>query len=165
MILVTSLACIFPSHQDSRDVKVQAGRATIYYPGDGHCGTHRADGRVFKKTDSHIAHRWLPIGTTGYLCNVKRGLCVKTTVRDRGPFGAMLPCRKDPSTAKGIGIPKLIKWGRVCYWWQAQTRLQKGWRYRGVFDLTRPVARAIRHKAFEKVVFIYLRSARVASRR
>lgn len=160
LLLAVSLACISPSQGSHKNVRIKAGKATIYYPGDGNCGKWKADGSRFKKTDSHIAHRRLPIGTTGYLCSVKHGLCIRTSVQDRGPFGAMLPCDKDPSEAKGIGNPRLIKYGRACYWWQAQTRLQEGWRYRGEFDLTRPVAKAIRHKAFDQVVFIYTRSNR-----
>jgi len=133
-----------------------SGRATIYYPGDGHCGKTRADGRPFKKADTHIAHRRLPLGTKGYACNVRTGLCARTYVGDRGPFGATWACSKgDPGEVGGIGTPRRVGKGRSCAWWQAQIRLKPGWKRRGAFDLTMPVAKAIGHKAFDKLVFFY----------
>lgn len=150
------LSSIFTYRSSEPEYVAEIGVATIYYPGDGHSGRIKADGSAFKKTDSHIAHRTLPLGTSGYLCSIRTGRCVHTRVQDRGPFGATLPCNKDPSNAKGIGKPRLAKWGRVCYWLQTQVHLQRGWRRRGQFDLTRPVARAIGHKPFERVVFFYV---------
>lgn len=130
-----------------------SGRATVYYPGDGHCGSERADGKRFRPTDAHIAHRSLPLGTRGRLCSLRTGRCIETVVRDRGPFGAKRPCRAGPPA----GRARLARWGRVCYWWQMQIKLQPGWERRGEFDLTRPVARAIGHRAFDRVVFFYRR--------
>lgn len=112
---------------------VKVGPATMYWPRDGHCGTERADGKRFTSKDSHIAHRTLPLGTVGFLCG-RRG-CVLTSVQDRGPFG-QLDARKR---------------------WRARTRLAKGWRWRGEFDVTRPAGRAIRHRGFEVLRFYYWR--------
>jgi hypothetical protein len=143
--------------------KVEVGRATVYHPGDGNCGGFRADGKPFTKEDDHIAHRFLPLHTSGVLCNLRTRRCVRTTVRDRGPFGAILPCSKDPSAAKGIGKPRKIRWMNKCWWYHVQTRLQDGWSYRGTFDLTKPVARAIGHQAFDRVVYVF--SSKVRTRR
>ena len=148
--------------QQENNYETVSGRATVYYPSDGHCGSHRADGKPFRADDSHIAHRTLSLGTTGYLCSIRSGLCVRTSVRDRGPFGAVRRCDQGLKAAGPLGRPRLRRWGkrrdgsyRVCFWWQAQIKLRPGWRRRGAFDLTRPVARAIKHKAFDRVVFFY----------
>jgi hypothetical protein len=126
------------------------GRATVYYPRDGHSGFHRADGRPFTRQDHHIAHRTLPLGTTGYLCSVRTSRCVLASVQDRGPFGAKRSCKgRTPAKAR------LIKYGRTCFYWQAQIRLKPGWARRGEFDLTRPVAKAIGHRPFDPVVFFH----------
>lgn len=137
----------------------QDGLATMYYPGDRSCGTEKADGSRFTTHDEHIAHRWLPLGTAGYLCNYRNQQCVITEVRDRGPFGAIKPCSKEKPKSYVINgktfTPRQIKWNKKCYWWQAQIRLQKGFRYRGTFDITKPLAKKIDFRAFDRVVFFY----------
>jgi hypothetical protein len=151
----------------SNVTKVDSGRATIYFPGDGHSGTHKADGRRFTKEDAHIAHRYLPIHTPGFLCSLKQKICTKTVIKDRGPFGALLPCRKSkkvpkPHTWNGKTFyARKIKWEGKCHWYQVQPGfLRKGFRYRGTFDLSRTVAKAIKHKSFERVVFVYTKKVR-----
>jgi hypothetical protein len=114
--------------------KIAIGPATVYWPGDGHCGDIRADGRRFKKDDSHIAHRKIPLGTIGYLCSLREKACTKTTVLDRGPFGAI---------RRGTGQYKVLVRGR------------KGWDYRGEFDITYRVAKAIKHRSWDVVIFFY----------
>jgi hypothetical protein len=137
----------------------QSGLATMYYPGDKSCGVEKADGTPFTIHDEHIAHRWLPLGTTGYLCNFRNQQCAITVVRDRGPFGSIKSCSKgEPAPYEVSGkvfLPRKIKWNRKCYWWQAQVRLQKGFKYRGTFDITRPLAKKIAFRAFDRVVFFY----------
>lgn len=152
---VLSLAALY---EDPAMHRVQ-GRATIYYPRDGHCGTHRADGKPFTKTDDHVAHRTLPLGTRGILCSLRTRRCTLTAVRDRGPYGAIRSCRGAPP----LKPAKLARWSKTCFWWQAQVRLQSGWRRRGEFDLTRPVAKAIGHRPFDKVIFFYQRPAQPES--
>jgi len=149
VILLTLLA-----NSDYRQVH---GKATSYYPGDGHCGETRADGRPFTALDAHIAHRRLPLGTEGFLCNARTGLCVETHVRDRGPWGAIHPCVEGGPQTRGsrLAPPRRYQRGKVCFWWQAQIKLKPGWKRRGEFDLTRPVAEAIGHRPFDKVVFFY----------
>lgn len=135
-------------------VKEIYGKATYYWPGDGFCGSERADGRPFSELDTHIAHRTLPLGTKGFVCNNR--LCVFTTVRDRGPFGAIKPCHETTNGYK-------IRWDNKCYRWKAVIKLKNGWKYRGKFDLTKPVSDAIGHKAFDNVTFYYFSSKRLTS--
>lgn len=123
-----------------------SGRATTYWPGDHFCGTERADGKPFSATDTHIAHRSLPLGTEGFICS--ESWCTFTVVRDRGPFGAVRPCHE---TDQG----RRMRWKRKCHRWKVLTRPKKGWKYRGKFDLTRPVSDALQHRAFEVVTFHY----------
>ena len=162
-MLITIVLMSALSQEHTHEAKL--GRATIYWPKDGHCGGTRANGKPFLATDDHVAHRTLPLGTPGYMCSVHTGLCVRTHIGDRGPYGAKYPCnksKKPPSSHGRIGRPRLVRWGkhpdgsyRVCYWWQAQIHLRAGWNRRGEFDLTRPVATAIKHREFGKVVFFY----------
>jgi hypothetical protein len=145
-LLLFVLDFLPPSH-------VRVGAATVYWPGDGQCGNERADGRSFDATDDHIAHRSLPIGTAGWLCSKRTGLCRWTQVRDRGPFGQIRPCDEESSGR----IVRWVPWSKRkgCWRWRVHTRPRPGWRYRGEFDLTRPVARAVGHRAFEQVSFFY----------
>lgn len=141
-------------------LKQQSGLATVYHPGDRSCGKERADGKRFTSEDDHIAHRWLPLGTKGFICNQRTNKCTFTVVRDRGPFGAIRPCttpQPEPFRIAGKTFSVMkIKWGKDCYWWQAQPgRLQHGFKYRGSFDVTKPVAQRIGMRGFDKVVFYY----------
>lgn len=124
------------AHLELLGLEVVEGPATVYWPGDGYCGSERADGHEFRETDDHIAHRTLPLGTKGFICSKRTGLCVLTAVRDRGPFGATRPCG----------------YGRC---WRAMTHVHPPWTWRGEFDVTRPVARVLRHRGFEPLVFLY----------
>lgn len=140
--------------------KERSGLATIYHPGDKSCGLEKADGSHFLETDDHFAHRWLPLGTVGFLCNQRTQLCTVAHVQDRGPFGALRSCDKgqpEPYTvASKTFLPIRITWHRKCVWWQAQPyRLQTGFKYRGEFDLTKPLAQRINHQAFDRVTFYY----------
>lgn len=134
------------------DIRVEAGYATAYWPGDGHCGKTRADGNPFRVKDDHVAHRSLPLGTRGVICNLRTRRCVKTAVRDRGPYGALRPCHRPPSKAKRF---RRIRWKRRCWYWDVQIKLKRGWRRRGTFDVTRPVMKALRMRAFDRLIFVY----------
>jgi hypothetical protein len=49
-----------------------------------------------------------------------------------------------------------IKWKKKCHWWKAFTAgLPEGWRFRGAWDLSQPVADAIGHRQFDEVAFYY----------
>ena len=129
------------------------GAATVYHPRDGSCGTHRADGKPFLVTDRHFAHRSLPLGTKGVICNTVSGKCAKSYVGDRGPYGALLmvkdgpkpgpgwkvksvqrkcfwhkdgaslPCEQYAPKSKGVTKPRIIRWNRKYQWYQVQIRL------------------------------------------
>jgi hypothetical protein len=137
------------------DVRVATGVASVYWPGDGHSGRRRADGRVFRRADRHVAHRRLPLGTRGVLCLARTGRCVMTRIHDRGPFGAVGSCPDDGTTPRGARRIRARRGG--CQLWQAQRRLQAGWRYRGEFDVTRPVAEELRLHHGERVLFFHVR--------
>ena len=102
------------------------------------------------------------LGSIGIICNLRTKLCSKKLVKvaDRGPFGAVRGCEhgkpKVYCVAGKCFKPRKMKWRGRCVWWQAQPRkLQPGFKYRGKFDLTKPVAKDIKHRAFDTVVFIY----------
>ncbi len=131
------------------------GLATIYTPGDGHTGSIRADGRPFRRGDFHIAHRTLPLGTIGRLCLARTNRCVEVAVRDRGPWGEIIDCnRRRPSRARRI------TWQSKCWWWRASVKPSPGWRWRGEFDLTLPVARALKARAWDEVMWTSLNAVK-----
>jgi hypothetical protein len=141
-------------------IKIAGGLATIYYPKDGYCGSEKADGTAFTEKDKHIAHRRIPLGTKGMLCNVRTNKCVYTTIQDRGPFGSIKSCSKKHVGVTHSSKAKQITWNNGCYLWEAQIKLKKGWQYRGDFDLTKSVAKAIDHQSFDKVIFIYSKTSK-----
>jgi hypothetical protein len=155
-----NLLTISEIYGDSHYNKSISGKATIYHLGDGHCGRYKADGKKFTSEDDHIAHRWLSLRLKGRLCNIRTKLCIIASIGDRGPFGALRECGKgkpvDYKVAGKIFRAKKITWNKKCYYWQAQPyKLQKGFKYRGEFDLTKPIARKIDHRPFDKVIFYY----------
>lgn len=162
---------------EGQDLRVESGKATIYSTSNS--GPHIAScngrdpytkkppcRRCFFDHQSHIAHRDLPLGTTGLLCNLRSGHCTRSVVRDRGPWGAIIPCSEvteAPKSGKRFKVRK-IRWNRRCYYYQVQRHLLPGWSRRGNFDLTKPLAKAIGHRAFDMVVFIYQPKKKVALR-
>lgn len=129
------------------------GRATVYWPGDNHCGPIKATGKLFLSIDSHIAHRSIPLYTRGTVCNVRTKLCAKTRVEDRGPFGQIIRCNK----YLGLTDARKIRWNNKCYYWTSGVKLVNGWEWRGKFDITKPIADVIKLRPFDYVVFIYKR--------
>jgi hypothetical protein len=125
----------------------QQGVASVYWPGDGHCGTVKADGREFDKTDFHLASRTLPLHERVLVCNKDNGVCVEAPVKDRGPYGFCRP-RK--------GVAKIAD-TRQCpagYSYKVQvlySSKRRGY-YRGIADLTRPLAKALRIRSRGRVV-------------
>jgi hypothetical protein len=98
------------------------GGLSVYYPGDGHCGTQLACGGRFKVGMHHIAIRqWRGrCGAPAVVCSAVTRRCVWTRVADSGPWGA----------SKGKR-------------WEVQVRLKPGWRRRAVADLTHAVWRGL----------------------
>lgn len=131
------------------------GLATSYWPGDGFNAGICANGKPFTATDSHVAHRSLPFGTRGTLCNLRTGMCVPTMIADRGPFGCVRRCETMiPEEGQRLRARK-IKWKKSCYWWKVCLRPEVGWQHRGRFDVTQPVADAIGYRQFDEVAFYY----------
>lgn len=137
--------------------KVIIGIATVYISGDGFTGSFRADGKRFHNSQLIVAHRTLPLGTRGWMCSARTGKCVGVTVSDRGPYGAYYACsngRRLPGTPPG----------RWC-WRNGYRGLSPGEQYRGTFDMTRAVQKAIGHRAFDRVMFVYRRTNRLTKPR
>lgn len=139
--------------------KTISGRTSVYWPKDNYCGTRKANGKPFKSSDKHIAHRILPLGTAGLLCNKRTGDCIRTTVEDRGSWGAICEFKRGkPSTSRTrrhtFRAYSIIWEGRK-YWWQTQLRLKSGCKRRTEFDVTKPIARLIEVKNFDYLIFIY----------
>ncbi len=66
-------------------------RASWYGP--GFYGKRLANGRVYIKTDTFVAHRSLPFGTKLRIMNLTNGRSVVATVEDRGPYVPDMPGR------------------------------------------------------------------------
>jgi hypothetical protein len=144
--LLSFIFAITTSYTQLPSWQAVTGIASFYHPGDGHCGPYRADGRRFRKTDFHLAHRSLPLGLPVIVENLKNGLWTSVIVRDRGPFGFCVhKTRRHPHCPRS---PNPLHRGRRCprtHRWVVRTRLRRnecGY-YRGVVDLTVPVARKI----------------------
>lgn len=150
---------------NSHQIHSVSGRATIYSTYSS--GRHRATcnnidpstgrspcRRCFFDTQTHIASRTIALGTHGVICNLRTNMCVRTRVMDRGPYGAIIPCKEINDKRLTSKLRKL-NIGNKCYYYQVQIKLRSGWKRRGKFDLTLPVARAIHHHPFDMVIFIY----------
>jgi len=98
------------------------GGLSVYYPGDGHCGSELACGGRLHLLQHHVAVRgWRGhCGELVRVCSMATGRCVWSTIQDSGPWGA----------ARGKR-------------WEVQIRLRPGWHRRAVVDLTPLVWRAL----------------------
>lgn len=104
----------------------EAGRLSMYHPGDGHCGKQTACGDLFTWKSHHIAHRrWhkLGCGRKVIVCADDTDQCVETTVRDGGPYGIYRGKRRHA-----------VKQGRWKVW--TKSRPPKGWKWRAIVDLS-----------------------------
>lgn len=96
--------------------------------------------RLVRPTDNLIAHRTLPCGTKVRLTNLRTGKTTMTKVGERGPYGAC--------TAEGWAL------GTPCPpgFWQVKKKEEDEGEWRGSFDLTPRVGRALKHNGFELVM-------------
>lgn len=144
--IVSMVLSLFSSSVDS-------GGLSVYWPGDGWNGGELCCGGKFTKEQDHIAYRgWPRIGCGGkvVVCSVVTQRCTLTHVRDAGPFGIY---RGPLTNAYAEG-----RW-RV---FTGPGRPPKGWRYRAVADLTRPVWRALgRPPGLSPVRLYFLRATTV----
>lgn len=93
--------------------------------------------RLVRPTDNIIAHRTLPCGTRVRLTNLRNGRTTLTRVGERGPYGA---CIKD-----GWAVNPVCPKG----YWRVKKKKKDPGVWRGSFDLTDRVGRALRHKGFD----------------
>jgi hypothetical protein len=141
------------------DSFVQFGIGTTYWPKDGHSGMYRADGKLFTKTDDHIANRELPLGSLVVLCNLANFRCTITHVRDRGTFGFCAHRSRKPASCphnppfwgRGSTCPKGYK-----YVVRIRRRARDCGFYRGIADMTRSVAGRIHLKGMQTVLVVRL---------
>lgn len=96
--------------------------------------------RLVRPTDNIIAHRTLPCGTKVRLTNLRTGKTTTTKVGERGPYGACI----SEGWIYGTPCPK----GK----WRVKKKEEDDGVWRGSFDLTPRVGRAIRHNGFELVM-------------
>lgn len=111
---------------------VLTGGLSVYYPGDGHCGSELSCGGQFVSGQHHIAIRqwYRRCGKKAVICSDKTKKCVWTVVRDSGPWGATNGKR-----------------------WEVQIKLKPGWRRRAVVDMTKSVWRDLgKPPAMSKVI-------------
>lgn len=122
----------------------QTGIASVYFPSDGHCGAIRADGKPFSAGSWHLAHRRLKLGTKVLVFNPKTWRVAVVPVKDRGPYG-FCSCKAKPMRRPSHGCAPGCKWRSFL-----PNRCRVGY-YRGVVDLTRPVAHHLGIKGFTVV--------------
>ena len=91
-IVVVSIVCAYcvsaPLVTYEQNLEhLQTGIASFYGNGkDGFLGRKTASGYVLTAECLYAAHPTLPFGTELLITNLKTGLSVVVTVRDRGPF-------------------------------------------------------------------------------
>jgi len=115
-------------------ILVLSGALSVYAPGDGHnSGTLSCGGR-FTAQQNHIAIRqWRRVGCGAPAVVCVNDRCAPTKVMDSGPWGAVKGKR-----------------------WEVQIKLKKGWKRRGVVDLSPALWRALGKPAFLSPVRVYV---------
>lgn len=112
--------------------------------------------RLVKPTDNLIAHRTLPCGTKVRLTNLRTGKTTVSYVGERGPYGACT-------------YPGWQKWqtkhpynAAPCPrgYWRVKLRKKDRGVWRGAFDLTPRVRKALEHNGFELVLLEVMPSKR-----
>lgn len=121
-----------------------AGRVSMYHPNDGSNGGELACGGRLQWSSHHIAYRrWWRVGCGRrvIVCSVETGRCVRTHVRDGGPYGVYrgsINTRRVASKAeRRSGQPRA------------------GWKWRGVADLTWAVWKDLGRPRFLSQISLY----------
>ncbi len=114
---------------------VLVGSLSTYHAGDGFNSGQLACGGPLLADSHHVAIReWRGrCGAPAVVCSAATARCVRTTVRDAGPWGAV----RDGA-------------------WQVQIRLRPGWRRRAVVDVTRAVWRELGRPAALSGVVVWV---------
>jgi len=120
---------------------VEVGPVSTYRPGDGYNAGTLACGGQFTKRQVHIAHRrWrrFGCGSAVGVYSKETGRFVLTTIQDAGPYGI---------------IDRDKNW-KV---WTKSFRPPKGWRFRGLVDLSWALWKKLgKPKFLSKVVLYHL---------
>lgn len=106
--------------------------------------------RLVLPTDNLIAHRTLPCGTKVRLTNIRTGRTTISKVGERGPYGACIY----EGWFGGTKCPK--------GYWRVKKKAHHPGVWRGSFDLTPRVGRALRHNGMELVMLEVLSVRRKA---
>lgn len=121
-------------------LQIQVGPSSHYRPGDGHNAGTLACGGTFTSHQNHIAHRrWRRLGCGRKVLVIapSTGRSAMSEVRDAGPFGT--------TNAQGA-------W-RLC----TKYRPPKGWRWRGLTDLSTALWKKLsRPKFLSQVVLVFV---------
>lgn len=139
------LQLVFWAALTGEAVHVEEGKASMYHPGDGHCGKRTSCDKPFTWKSDHIAiRRWRKwgCGRRVVVCVIKTGLCALTKVGDSGPWG--------------------ITNGKQ---WKVWTKLKvpKGWWRRGHYDLSPALWRRLGKPKFLSRLRVYFLPRRTAS--
>jgi rare lipoprotein A (peptidoglycan hydrolase) len=89
-------------HHIQHKNKVEYGEASWYGP--NFFGKEKANGDIYRRTDFHIAHKTLPLGSTVRITNLTNGKSVVAEVEDRGPYidGRIIDASKKVAEALGF---------------------------------------------------------------
>lgn len=104
-------------------------------------------GRLVKPTDRIIAHRSLPCGTRVRITNLRTGRSTIARIGERGPYGACLAKNWTSHSFKDWTKPNKCPFGM----WGIKKKESDPGVWRGGFDLTPVVSKAIHHNGFELV--------------
>jgi len=123
----------WPDHTSKPLVLV--GGISMYGKNDGHNAGTLACGGPLLADSHHVAIRECRgrCGAPAVVCSAATARCVRTTVRDSGPWGAV----RDGA-------------------WEVQIRLRPGWRRRACVDVTRAVWRELGQPAAMSGVVVWV---------
>lgn len=129
---------------------VVVGRLSVYKPGDGSCGKTTACGRTFTRSQLHIAHRrWWKYGCGRVVLAhaVETDRWAAATVQDGGPYGVY----RGP-------LRRCVQEGRYRVASRRERRRgrpRRGWKWRGLTDLSWGLWRALGRPGFLSTVQLY----------
>lgn len=129
-VLAYAVAAVVLSQHGIHDLKgftVDSGRLSVYRPNDGFNHGKLSCGGTLTYKSNHIAYRkWRKVGCGRpvLVCAAHTDRCVWSKVMDAGPFGIY----------KG-SLRNCVRDGRWRVWTKSWTA-PKGWKFRGVADLS-----------------------------
>ena len=149
---------VYASPSPRRKPLVLVGGISTYRKNDGHNAGVLACGGPLLAESHHVAIReWRGrCGAPAVVCSAATARCVRTTVRDAGPWGAVrieqgYVGSGDAGRHAGTGQARR---------WEVQVRLRPGWRRRAVVDVTRAVWRELGRPAALSGVVVWVEGKR-----